>query len=597
MNSKSLFCALGLLTALAGCGSVVQKVQKDIDHAIPSALTPRGLNQSDQVTARPEDLDAAAAQQKTKPVVRRAAKPWFGGSVTEVPNQNLPASLTQHQFMDFGAEPVPPELVFVRLSKLTGLPVRYDNPSKEKKVEAKVVRSPEMEGKSIGSKDQAEQSQLKEWAQSRSKLGGDSTVQMPVEVGAGSVRTAKSNADGKGPPVATESSNTLLMVWSGSTASYLDWVCGQLGLAWYYDGGTIHVSRLKTVTYQLTMASGKQSMRAGTSGASNLESGSGGGGGAGSAGSIATTITSESDQFDATVKAIDALAKTDGGSVFVNQGAGTVVVTTTGPQHVQIRQFVDGENLLAQNRFNISFDIYTVSTTDNEKFGFNPTSLIGTHGKSLFQYTGVNSLGSSAGAGLLKATRTVVGNDGAALTPQTLLLQSLREQGYTVEHIPLSFVTQNAVWDTKMRANTTGYIAEVNSSVSATTPPVITRTTRVATLVTGDTFAAQPTLLADGSVRLNYAITLKTLQAMRNISTDGSSTSVQLQIPEVASIVSSSVVKLIPGESLLLTGLTRRTLRTAKSRLTPDAPLAFGGSEEGKIDVEHLIVLIRVVQI
>jgi hypothetical protein len=603
MNIKTFPAAVGLILALTGCGAVVQQVKQDIDNTAPTELAPKGLSKSADISGKPEDIEAAAEAQKTMPVLRRASKPWFGSSVTALPNQNLPSSLTQHQFMDYGAEPVLPELVFVRLSQLTGLPFRYENPNKEKKVEVKSVQTNELENKNIGSKDKAESAQVAEWARARAKSAGDSPLQMPVEVPiGGDTRTVKSSTGfAKGAPVISENSNSLLMVWSGSIAGYLDWACGQLGLTWSYDGGTVLVSRLKTVTYQLIAAAGKQTIRSSTTGTSNLDTGAGGSGASGAAGSLAATNTTDADQFDATIKAIEALAKTDGSNMSVNSAAGTVTVTTTGSQHVQIRKFIEGENQLAGKRFNVTIDLYTVSTSDSENFGFNPTSLIAIHGKSNIGYTGVAGLGNQAGnygtAGVLKFNRPVKDNLGNDLTPQGLVLQSLRESGYAVEHVPLSLITQNAVWDTKMRAITTGYISEVNSTVSATTPPVITRTSRIATLVTGDTFAAQPTLMPDGSVRLNYAITLKTLQGIKSINTDSSASAVQLQIPEVSSIVTSSVVKLVPGENLLLTGLSRRVLTNSKSRLAPDAPIALGGADAGKVTVEHLVIMIRVVQI
>ncbi|MEY2660652.1 MAG: hypothetical protein RLZZ123_1824 [Pseudomonadota bacterium] len=602
MNFNTLFAATGLLLALTGCGAVVQQVQQDIDHTVPTELTPKGLSKSADITAKPEDIEAAAEAQKTKPVLRRASKPWFGSSVTALPNQNLPSSLTQHQFMDYGAEPVLPELVFVRLSQLTGLPFRYESPTKEKKVEVKAVQASELDDKNLGSKDKAESAQVAEWARARAKSAGNSPLQMPVEVPTGDARSTKQAAGAsKGAPITTENSNGLLMVWSGSIASYLDWACGQLGLTWSYDGGTVLVSRLKTVTYQLMAASGKQTIRSSTSGTSNLDTGGGGSGNSGAAGTLTTTNTAEADQFEATIKAIDALSKTEGSHMSVNHAVGTVTVTTTGAQHVQIRKFIEGENQLASKRFNVTIDLYTVSTTDAENFGFNPASLIAIHGKSNIGYTGVAGLGNQSGsygsAGVLKFNRPIYDNNGNPLSPQSLVLQSLRETGYAVEHLPLSLITQNAVWDTKMRAITSGYISEVSSNVSATTPPVVTRTTRIATLITGDTFAAQPTLMPDGSVRLNYAITLKTLQGIKSINTDSSSSAVQVQIPEVSSIVTNSVVKLVPGENLLLTGLSRRVLTSSNSRLAPDAPIALGGADAGKVSVEHLVILIRVVQI
>jgi hypothetical protein len=341
---------------------------------------------------------------------------------------------------------------------------------------------------------------------------------------------------------------------------------------------------------------GRQTVRSSTTGTSNLDTGSGGGGGGGSAGSLSSTSNSDADSFEAIIKAIEALAKTEGSSVIFNQSAGTVVVTTSGPHHVNVRKYIDAENQLAAHRFNVTFDLYTINNNDSEVLGFDPSNLFGTQGKSLLQYQGVNTLGSVAGAGVLSFTRPIQDSAGNVLSPQQLVLQALRLQGYTVEHVPLSFITQNAVWDTKMRADTTGYVSQITSTTTPTTPPVTNVTVQTANLVTGDTFAAQPALQPDGSVRLNYAITLKTLQNIKNVTSPGSST-VSLQIPEVASIVTSSVVRLKPGENLLLTGLSRRIYNTSAARVSEGASLLLGGHNQGSLVTQHLVILIRVVEI
>ncbi len=597
MNLYRYVPVLGLLMTLVACGQLPEKIRDEAMRAAPSTLSPTGLNRLDEVSAKPDQIEAAAARQLKQPAVKRSTKPWFGNSVTERAHQNLPASLTTHQIIDYGAEPVPPELVFIRLSQLTGVPIRYDSPLREKKVEARVVRAPTLEDGSLGSKEKARLAQIADIAQARARATTDPSLQLPVDLSSNQDRTVAGSADAsKGPVQATEAASSLLMVWSGSVAAYLDWVSGQLGLTWFYDGQTVHVTRLKTVVYQLAAAAGKQSVRSSTTGTSNLDSGAGGGGGGGSAGSLSSSTNADADPFDATIKAIEALAKTEGGSVIVNQSAGTVVVTTTGPQHVIVRKYIDSENQLASHRFNVTFDLYTVSSNNSEVLGFDPKKLIGLHGDTLLQYSGVNSLGQVGAAGVLTMTRPMFDKAGNSIGPQEMVLQALRLQGYSVDHVPLSFITQNAIWDTKMRAFTTAYVNQLTTTTTPTTPPVTNVTAQTATLVTGDTFAAQPTLQPDGSVRLNYAITLKTLQNIRSLSTVGSS-SISLQIPEVASLVTSSVVRLKPGENLLLTGLTRRTYTTSNARVGEDAPLALGGHDQGSIQTQHVIILIRVVQI
>ena len=592
MNLPHLISAGCLSILLTGCGSLVQKVQTEMQDSTPHALFPRTLSQPENVSAKPDQIDRAAAEQKLKPVIKRSGKPWFGGSVSNLPNQNLPVSLTQHQFIDYGSTAVPPEVAFLRLSRLTNLPFKYEHPKKQDKIEVNVVTTETLEKGGAGTKQQASDAQIAEWAKARSTLKSDSSIQQSLEV----ATPAKPMESGKATKLATESTSGLLMVWSGSVASYLDWVCGQMGLTWYYDGSTVHITRLQTVTYQLFVTPGNQSISSSTSGASSLESGAGGSGASSSSGSVSTSNSISVEQFDATVKVIEQLAKTDSSSVLVNKGAGTVVVTTTGQQHVQVRQFVESANQLAAHRFSVNFDVYTVVTNENENFSFDPSRLLAKNGQSLFNFKGSNGNSTNVQSGTLTFSRVFSGEGDTALA-HSVMLQSLRQSGYTVQHNPLSFVTQNAVWDTKMRANSNGFVSELKTTSSNTSPPVLTSSATVSTLVTGDIFAAQPTLMSDGAVRLNYAITLKTLQGIKNVGNSGSKDSVQLQIPEVASIVTNSVVRLTAGETLLLTGLSRRTLNTNSTRLADQAPLALGGGADGRMQVEHIVIMIRVVKI
>lgn len=66
-----------------------------------------------------------------------------------------------------------------------------------------------------------------------------------------------------------------------------------------------------------------------------------------------------------------------------------------------------------------------------------------------------------------------------------------------------------------------------------------------------------------------------------------------MQTPKVEAITKGSMVNLAPGETAVITGLSRRVSNREENRLTEDAPLLAGGSRRASISTEHLLILVR----
>jgi hypothetical protein len=367
------------------------------------------------------------------------------------------------------------------------------------------------------------------------------------------------------------------MQWKGSVRHYLDHITAQLSLTWDYKDNAVIINRIVTQSYVIAAIPGQQKFAMSTGGA-----GAGTGGGQGSTASLQSSAQlSESGSSDTLKSIIETVAKliqtVPGSSYVLNEQIGTLIVMTNKDTHAQIREYINAENRNLRQTVSITFDIYSIKTGEQQQQGFNLSGL-----KGSFSLTGPTTL-TDGTAGSLKLSK----NDSAAI------LNLLQTQGRSVQHRPISVITQNGRWDTKTRLSTIAYLKETTPGLASPTGVAGAPGLKTDTLTIGDQYAVLPIVLPDGTLIIKYSIILSDLVGMFEVSA-GAGTSLQkVQTPKTDSVSASSTLHLASGETAVITGLSRIVAGDDNTRLGQDIPILLGGSNKANFEREHFLILVR----
>jgi Flp pilus assembly secretin CpaC len=112
-------------------------------------------------------------------------------------------------------------------------------------------------------------------------------------------------------------------------------------------------------------------------------------------------------------------------------------------------------------------------------------------------------------------------------------------------------------------------------------------------VTTGDQFAVLPYIQSDKSVVVKYSISLSDLLGLFDVTTGAGETLQKVQTPRVDAINASSTIRLAPGETAVITGLSRLVASRDENRLSREVPIIAGGSLRGSVLRENFMVLVR----
>jgi hypothetical protein len=451
--------AVAVLTACAEPG-VTEHVQAD--HAL--GVTGTASLHADRTLAEQGrgapgsqvDADRRAAEQASKPVLRRARSPWVGSvSVPMGSDERLPSIFTEPVNFDDAATggKVSLRTMADRITAVTGVPVR---------LKADVFPAGDAPSRAMSSLPPAP-SNLPTLP-ARASVGPEG-VALPL-------------------PSATvprdTSVNAVAMRWSGSLEGYLDMITDQLSLSWEYRDGIVVIERLRTEFFEIAALESETDYHLGLSGAdqANATSSGSGGGGTNSTASSSNEVNEhgKSNVIGSILAAIGQLIKdVPGSSVVRSDGSGRLAVTTTKETLSKVRDFmrVENESLLRQAQ--VQFDVYSVTRRESDERGIEWNAVLSALGGA---YTG------SFGSPTTLASATAANIGFSILTPaqsgvtnhttvhfggSDAMLKLLSEYGVSTQHREVSLLALNRTWDRKSSLGGRAYVSATIPGAASTT--------------------------------------------------------------------------------------------------------------------------------
>jgi len=527
------------------------------------------------------DADHRAAEQASRPVLRRARSPWVGSiSVPMGSGQHLPSIFTEPVKLNFDdaatGGKVSLRTMADRITAVTGVPVR---------LKADVFAA----GEALAHPAAALPPAPSNLPTLPARLpGSPEGVVLPS------------------PAVASPrdtSVNAVAMRWSGSLEGYLDLITDQLSLSWEYRDGVVVIERLRTEFFEIAALESETDYHLGLSGAdqANATSSGNGGGGTNSTASSSNEVNEhgKSNVVASILAAIAQIIKeVPGSSVVRSDGSGRIAVTTSKETLSKVRDFmrVENESLLRQAQ--VQFDVYSVTRSESDERGIEWNAVLSALGgaytgsfgspTTLASATAANigfSILTPAQSGVTNATTSHFGGSSA-------ILKLLSQFGVSTQHREVSLLALNRTWDRKSSLGGRAYVSATIPGAASTTgvgaPGLVT-----STVTTGDRYLAQPYILDNNTVVLKFGIGLSSLVNLVSF-TSGTGTSQQtVQTPETTAINDQSTVALKAGQILVITGLSRLVSSDDRRTLTDDAPIGLGGSKTQSRLREDFVIFVR----
>jgi len=386
-----------------------------------------------------------------------------------------------------------------------------------------------------------------------------------------------------------------LKVSEAPAADILNYIAAQTGCYWEWkpDQGVIDFFRLVTKTFEFR----------GLSGTGSVAIGLGRVGGGQNAGSTFESSAStkferkDIDQAKALKSAIEAMM-TKGGTGSITDG-GTIVITDTKEAVDSISAYIAQENRRMGRRIKLVFEAVDVSTADSGERAVD-WSLV--YQRITQKLTGdvTSALNISSPKPVTGATDGsislgVLGN--TRFNGSNVVLQALREIGNVVNvtRVPVLAMNRRPV-EFAVR-ETFDYVSSIQvntvaSSAGTTTAPQITQKDETV----GTVLTIMPSAFDDGQVMLDIAYDNTNLRSLKPYSAGSSSSTtntVQQRTIDGTGTVQS--VSLRSGQTLVISGIERRTDSVLKSRLDDTVPLLAGGSDQASKKKNTAIILVTAV--
>ncbi|WP_076999145.1 hypothetical protein [Variovorax sp. KK3] len=644
--SRRTRLAIGLIGvgALAACGTAGRISQEGATVRQQASTVNRGTRQAplpvdDATVGTPTFGDHRAALSREMPVARRASRAWIGARMTAVQSDEvLPPIFSENFKLNFDdratAGRVSIAVIAERLSRLTNVPVRVKQdvyalpPGQAGQMGGALPASSQGPGVALALLPGAP---LPGGPLPGALIAGGSPltplppVMAPSAPGAPLPPPPMAAAPLPGmsalpgvpglPGLAPAPQNpfrqpltdvsSVEMRWDGSLSSFLDHVSGRLNLSWSYRDGVVVIERYMTESFEFAAFVGTQDFKMSLSGTNSGQSG-----GNGTGGSTGSTTTSLDVNEGGKIAALESLRKSietmvapTGGSVVMSEGSGRFTVTTTRDVMSRVREILRHEDAVMLRQAHIQFDVYSVTVNDNDERGVDwnivfqnltrtwgasiksPATLTGALGGSM----GYNILAPAEGAAPVSGTQARFGNSSAVLT----LLNQVSD---TAQYRPVSLIAMNRQWARKTNLKTDGYLSETTpataSSVGSGAPGL-----KTSSIVTGDKFLVQPAILDSGAILLKFGISLTELLSLFDVTAGSGSTFQKVQTPVTSGTDDQTTVRLMPGEAMVVTGLSRRVSSGDMRTLADGVPIGAGGSRKLGYKREDFLIVVRAVQL
>lgn len=302
--------------------------------------------------------------------------------------------------------------------------------------------------------------------------------------------------------------------------------------------------------------------------------------------------------LDSLRRAVESVVVPAGGSVVLNEGTGRFFVTATKDVMGRVRDLIKIEDASLQRQAHIQFDVYSVIKDDSDQAGVdwsvlyrNLSSAWGATIKSPTTLTG-------ASAGLTGINILTAKADGTAALfgGSSAVLNLLNQVGTSAMYRPVSMVAMNRQWARKTNLKVDGYVSETTpstaSSAGSGAPGLKTDS-----ITTGDKFMVQPAILDSGAILLKFGVSLTELLGLLDVTAGAGETLQKVQTPVTSGTDDQGTVRLMPGEAMVVTGLSRRLASSDRRALTSETPIGLGGSRKETHKREDFVIVVRATQI
>lgn len=539
-------------------------------------------------------LDSVA--DAAKPTARYAKRAWHGARMIDVQDDEmLPAVFQEVRKFDFDDRAsggrVELAVVAERLSRVTGVQVR---------VKADVYTSTAGGGASARPAQSALVQPMPQFSPLPVPSGpmGSPSAPMPLSAANGANNQALMAAMQSTYTQPITGLSSIEMKWNGTPSSFLDYTTSRLGLSWSYRDGVVVIERYITETFEMSTFGGSQDYKMGLSGGN-----SGSGGGGGSTGAASSTLSLEEagkiEVLKSLREAVENMVKPAGGSVVLNEGTGRFFVTAPKDVMSRVREVIRLEDSSLQRQAVIQFDIYSVISNDNKEAGVDWSivfkSLTDAYGATIRTPAALtSSVAGSLGINIL--SKVPDSGSSARYGGSAAILSLLNQVGNNALYRPVSMVALNRQWARKTNLNTDGYLSETtpaSGSLAGGGAPGL----KTASITTGDKFIVQPAIMDNGTINLKFGVSLTELLGLFDQTAGSGSSFQKVQTPNTSGTDDQGTIRLNPGESMVVTGLSRRRASGDSRTLGEGISAGFGGSRKDSYKREDFLIIVRAVQI
>ena len=386
---------------------------------------------------------------------------------------------------------------------------------------------------------------------------------------------------------------TFIVYRDGDLKGLLDMASTRFGVSWKYADGAIEFHHLDTRTFQVSAVPGDSALSASVgSGSSNggdgATSAAGGGTASGATSSSSNTqntaVRSQLSVFSSLEKSVGAMLSPHG-SVVSSPATGSLTVTDTPAILARVEKFIERENRTLGKQVMINVTVLAVSLSDEDNYGVNwdlvYNDLFRRYGIKNTFVAGQNSTAFSAG---------ILNTSGSKWAGSSMIINALSTQGKVRKETSASVATLNHQPVPVQVARQTAYLKSSQTTISANVGTTTSLSPGVVT--SGFTMTVLPNVLDNGTVMLQFSTDISTLRQITTVSSGGSSSSSQIQTPEIDTRNFLQRVAMKSGQTLVVSGFEQMESGVDKQGVGTPSNFLLGGGVGAHSNKEVIVIVV-----
>ena len=384
-------------------------------------------------------------------------------------------------------------------------------------------------------------------------------------------------------PVTAMPHQVLLEMGPQPLPKILDQISKRLNLCWRFNSGAIEFYRTQTQVFDVRSLTLSAQADARLGRGANTKAG----------GFDSTSSTSLKSTEQHALEAIKLRLEpflTRAGVMAAQPGALSSVIVTDTPDALQaIGRFIERENRTLTRRIRLIFEEISLQTHETLEFGLDWEALF-TQGSFA---AALSAPVAGAGVGVARAALEAAPGP---MQSSKLIVNALAKYGTVVRHVSMPVLTLNKRPVTHAIRTTFSYIDQVKTSASgqsgllggANSMPSMSVSQKEETV--GSFLTLVPDAQDDGQILLSVAYDNTVAQPLKTLTIGEPSSRMQIQQITIDGNGTVQQVALRPGQPMLVSGFEQKHGEADRTRLSADAPIAFGGSD--RVKHNRLITLI-----